>query len=211
MVGIFYWHQPGEKPHWQWHTEWVSSHSPVNSSHKSLYFHFNVVHIRNTIATRTCIPDTWGICVQTPMLQMACSFADTQWGGVATNCALCVPRGRSQWGGDGSLYLGSHWELCSEPWVISHNSGGHHGRFVCSSTIRHTCHTWESRKHTQWQLCECTPSFELAPSMIKRQRRLVNAAMHIFIPLWNKGSSEAWSFQREQCEKMRLLKMRCIR
>lgn len=103
-------------------------------------------------------------------------------GRAATNCALCVPRGRSRWGGGGPLYLGSHWELCSEPWVISHNSGGHRGPFVCSSTIRHTCHTWESRKHIQWQLCGCTPSFELAPSMIKRQRQSVNTAMHVFVP-----------------------------
>lgn len=66
---------------------------PLSSSHKSLYFHFNVVHIRHTIATCTCFPDTWGIHVQTPMLQMACNFADTQWRRSGYKLCIMCPEG----------------------------------------------------------------------------------------------------------------------
>lgn len=67
-----------KNPHCQWYTEWASTHSPLNSSHKSLYFPSTVVNKRHNIATGTCFPDTLGIRVQTPALQMACNFADTQ-------------------------------------------------------------------------------------------------------------------------------------
>lgn len=51
------------------------------------------MHIRHTIATCTCLPDTWGIRVQTPPLQMACNFADTQWRRSGYKLCIMCPEG----------------------------------------------------------------------------------------------------------------------
>lgn len=56
-------------------------------------FTCNVMHVRRTIATRTCPPDTRGIRVPTPTLQMACNFADTQWRRTGYKLCIMCPEG----------------------------------------------------------------------------------------------------------------------
>lgn len=87
----------GGKMHWRCVTltHWmgVISEPPCIAPINLFTFPCNVMHIRHTIATCTCLPDTWGIRVQTPTLRMACNFADTQWRRSGYKLCIMCPEG----------------------------------------------------------------------------------------------------------------------